>query len=58
MITQRFCKKRFYWKFRNRHLTELVGKVHSVACQMGGIQNGGRFGVANGLYRVKGKRKG
>jgi len=29
MITDRFCKKRFYWKFRKCDLTESVVKVHS-----------------------------
>jgi len=30
MITERFCKKKFYWKFRKCDLTEFVGKVHSI----------------------------
>jgi len=45
----KFCKARFYWKFRKCDLTKVVGKVHSVTFQMNGIQNRRRFWVENDL---------
>jgi len=58
MIAQRFCKKRFYRKFRKYDLTKFIGKVHSITYQMNGIQNQGTYLVKNDLYRVEEKCKG
>jgi len=58
MITQRFCKQRFYWKLRKYDLTKFVGKVHSIIYQKNGTQNRRKFWVENDLYRVEEKCKG